>query len=423
MKIITKIVGATLGLAMALGVSLGIANNNKTANEVNADTGVTATYTVSTVSSVTASGTRPNGSSASYSQTYNTKSQATSGNSFTLTLSGYDGCTITGLSLSMKSNKSAGAGYMSFVTGSTTMASIGTTSSGVAFNDDAWYGSYSTSAVTVTPEWSENGTVADSGTIVLTIGCTTNSLYFYSATITYNTAGGAPTVTGVTKKTAPNYTSYYSGESFDPSGLVVTVSYSDSSTVDVTYDNNKNDFSWTPTTITSACNVEIQYLTYSTMKVSQAVSLVEPLSVPEAINAIENAAGNQVQNAYVSGIISQVDEYHESYHSITYWISSDGSTTNQLEVYSGKDFNGANFSSIDDLSVGDQVVVRGLLKKYNGVYEFASNNRLVARTAAPRVYSIVLTPTSITLEPGDGGDNGMSGFVEHFSSKSGRNPL
>lgn len=410
-KIFTKLIGATLGLAMAIGVGVGVTANNRKAAELNADDGLTATYTVASKTSVTPSGTRPNGSAATYSQTYSTQSQATSGNSFTLTLTGYDGCTITGLSLSMKSNSKGGAGYMSFVTGSTTMASIGTSSNGVAFNNNAWYGSYSTSPVTVTPAWSNNGTVANNGTIVLTIGATANSLYFYSATITYSSAGEAPTVTNVAKKTAPTYTSYYAGESFDPSGLVVTVTYSDASTLDVAYDNNKNDFSWEPTTITAAGDVEIQYLTYSTMKVSQAVSLVTPLSVSEAMEAIDGAQDKQVPNAYVSGIISQVDEYHTSYHSITYWISSDGTTTNQLEVYSGKDFGGANFSSINDLSVGDQVVVRGLLKKYNDVYEFASNNRLVSRIAAPRVYSIDLTPSSFTLEPGDS-DNFTNLFTE-----------
>lgn len=51
----------------------------------------TAIYTVNSTTSVTASGVTPVGSSATYGQTYMTAKQITSGNSATLTLSGYVG--------------------------------------------------------------------------------------------------------------------------------------------------------------------------------------------------------------------------------------------------------------------------------------------------------------------------------------------
>ena len=62
------------------------------------------TYTVSSTSEVTITGSAPKGSSATYSSTYNTKWQLTGGNKMTLTLSGYAGKKITGLTMSMKSN-------------------------------------------------------------------------------------------------------------------------------------------------------------------------------------------------------------------------------------------------------------------------------------------------------------------------------
>lgn len=404
-KFLTKVLGATLGIAMAIGVGAGVASFvNREAKKLDAADGVTATYTVTSKTAVSASGTRPAGSTASYSQTYNTVSQATYGNSFTLTLSGYAGCTITGLSMSMKSNAKQGAGYMSFVTGSTTMASIGDSENGVAFNDSAWYGAYSSSAVTITPAWAANGTVANNGTIVLTIGCTTNSLYFYSATITYNEAAAGKVVTGITKLSNPTKTEYYQGESFEPAGLVVRVAYNSGDPDDVAYNDHPTDFSWLPETITSAGNVEIQYQNYSSFKVSHAVSLVTPMTVPEAIQAIENAAGNQIQDGYVNGVVSQVDSYSSQYHSITYWISADGTTTHQLQVYGGKGLNGANFASQNDISVGDQVVIRGLLKKHNDTYEFAQNSKILSLTVAPKVNSITLTPSIVTGAPNATGD-------------------
>lgn len=46
----------------------------------------------------------------------------------------------------------------------------------------------------------------------------------------------APTLTGIEVTTAPTKTEYTEGECFDPTGMVVTASYSDGSTIDVTAD-------------------------------------------------------------------------------------------------------------------------------------------------------------------------------------------
>lgn len=103
---------------------------------------------------------------------------------------------------------------------------------------------------------------------------------------------------------------------------------------------------------------------------------LDPYTVAEAKAVIDGLNGGTKDNQYVAGIISQIDSYSSQYHSITYWISADGTTTNQLEVYSGKGLNSANFSAVTDLELGDEVVVTGTLKKYNDVYEFDKNNYL-----------------------------------------------
>lgn len=109
-------------------------------------------------------------------------------------------------------------------------------------------------------------------------------------------------------------------------------------------------------------------------------SEANPYTVTQAREAID--AGTGITNVYATGIISQVDSYNSNYSSITYWISSDGTTTSdQLEVYSGKGLNNSNFSSIDDVEVGATVVVYGTLKKYNDIYEFDKNNYLTSYTA------------------------------------------
>lgn len=110
------------------------------------------------------------------------------------------------------------------------------------------------------------------------------------------------------------------------------------------------------------------------------------MTVAEARTAIDAAGSTPIANQYVAGTISQIDSYNSTYNSITYWISDDGTTTNQLEVYSGKGLNGANFSAISDLSLGDEVIVTGTLKKFSSTYEFDMNSQIVQLTrdiAAP----------------------------------------
>ncbi len=123
--------------------------------------------------------------------------------------------------------------------------------------------------------------------------------------------------------------------------------------------------------------------------VDHAGTAADPYSIADAYTAIDANTG--ITNVYVAGIISQVDSYSSQYNSITYWISEDGTTTSdQLEVYSGKGLNNTDFTSINDVEVGAEVVVYGTLKKYNNVYEFDKNNYLTSYTAPQHD---VATPT------------------------------
>lgn len=104
-----------------------------------------------------------------------------------------------------------------------------------------------------------------------------------------------------------------------------------------------------------------------------------PYTVEAAIAYINTlGTSSSPTEVYVKGIVSQVDSYNETYKSITYWISDDGETTTQMEVYSGKGLNSADFASIDDIKVGDEVTVCGTVKLYKQTPEFDYNNYLVS---------------------------------------------
>lgn len=405
MKLITKIVGATLGLAMAIGVGVGVANNRE-AKEVRAEE-QTVTWTATSGSL--------NGSTTTISAVNGTSTGTISTGSFswnfTRTLkSGED---YVGWSSNyVQLGKNGGVENVQFSTsaipGTIKSVSVDCSSYSGAHKVAITVGGDSYLAATATESWTtksvKSGTGTSEGEIVISFTNGSRALYIKSISVTYDNGGSDPVVTGITKKTAPTQTSYYAGEAFDPSGLVVTLAYDNDTEVDVAYDDHSADFSFSPATITAAGNVEIQYLEYTSMKVTQAVTMVTPYTVPQAISAIENAAGNQIQTAYVSGIVSQVDSYSDQYHSITYWISADGTTTTQLQVYGGKGLDGANFASINDISLGDEVVVKGTLKKYNDVYEFTSNSKILSLVVAPKVNSISLTPSAVTGAPGASGD-------------------
>lgn len=78
------------------------------------------------------------------------------------------------------------------------------------------------------------------------------------------------------------------------------------------------------------------------------------------------SADGQIENVYVSGIVSKVS-IDTNYGNATYYISEDGTTTSeQFEVYRGYYLNGEKFTSTDQLKVGQKVTVKGTLINYMG---------------------------------------------------------
>lgn len=98
-------------------------------------------------------------------------------------------------------------------------------------------------------------------------------------------------------------------------------------------------------------------------------------TVAKAKELIDAGKGLSTE-VYVKGIITSVGTLNTQYNSLTYNISDDGETTNELKVYSGKYLEGADFTSADQIKVGDMVIVKGLLKKYNSTYEIDMNNKI-----------------------------------------------
>ncbi len=128
-------------------------------------------------------------------------------------------------------------------------------------------------------------------------------------------------------------------------------------------------------------------------------SINDPYSVAEALEFLDYPTST----IFVHGIVSTAPTQNPTGSGqLTYYISDDGTTTNQLEVYKGKGLNGDAFTSQDDIQVGDIVTITGIVKIYNSIKEFDTDNYLV-EFERPAVPSITLPQYEFSLNA-DGGD-------------------
>ncbi|MBR6877837.1 MAG: chitobiase/beta-hexosaminidase C-terminal domain-containing protein [Bacteroidales bacterium] len=205
------------------------------------------------------------------------------------------------------------------------------------------------------------------------------------ATPTFSPAGGtyteAQTVT-ISCET-PGVTIYYTTDGSNPDDESTV--YRNPITVSVTttikaiaFDSNDN-------------TSYVGTATYNIVNPDAPGSESNPYTVAQARAAID--AGTGLTNVYVHGIVSEiVTAFSPQHGNISYNISDDGTTSSdQLQAYRGKGLNGENFTSADDIMVGDIVTIFGNLTLYNNsVYELAANNYLVSIV---HNQTMVTTPT------------------------------
>ena len=197
-------------------------------------------------------------------------------------------------------------------------------------------------------------------------------------TATYDITVNAPATLVSISLSGTYPTEFGQGDAFSSEGIVVTANYDDQSTKNVTEDAT---FTGYDMDVLGEQAVTVSYegqeATYTINVVEKKGTATNPYTVAEAVAYIGTlGSATSETEVYVSGIISQVDSFNSKYGSITYWISDDGTTEGQMEVYSGLNINGKQFSAKDDLQVGDIVTVKGYVKMYDTTPEFDKNNQL-----------------------------------------------
>ena len=126
----------------------------------------------------------------------------------------------------------------------------------------------------------------------------------------------------------------------------------------------------------------------------------KPFTVTEARDALDNSEIDLETNYYVRGYIAKIGTFSEG--QLTYWVSDDGSMTNNLQCYKGKNVAGAAFAAATDLEVGDIATVKGKLKIYETTtYELDENNEVVSITPRTKVNIATFTATTNPLILGE----------------------
>ena len=229
-----------------------------------------------------------------------------------------------------------------------------------------------------------------------------------SITISYTTGSSTPTCATPTFSLAAGFYTSAQNVTINTTTEGATIYYTTNGDAPTTSSSvYSGAINVSTTTTLKAMAVKANYNNSAVASATYAISehagtQADPYSVADARLAIDANTG--VTGVYVTGVVCEGGS-SLSNGAMNYWISDDGTETNKFEVYKGKGLNGANFSSVDDVKVGDVVVVTGNIKKFSGTYEFDAGNQLVSldRPVVP-----IILANNVTIE-----DDATSGEIAY----------
>lgn len=134
----------------------------------------------------------------------------------------------------------------------------------------------------------------------------------------------------------------------------------------------------------------------------------KPYTVADVFT-LNDAGMLPTEEVYVKGTISKVESFDSKYGELTYYISDDGTTTKQLQIYNGSGQDGAKFTGTADLSAGWDVTVKGTLKEFNGTLEMNYGSQITSLVKDAVVTPVIsgstafLDNTEVTLTTSDEG--------------------
>jgi len=121
-------------------------------------------------------------------------------------------------------------------------------------------------------------------------------------------------------------------------------------------------------------------------------TITTPYTVSEARTIISSLEDQTLPDSevYVTGTISTLTAFDNTNKWISYKISVDGTQSDELVIYKGKGLAGADFNNLNDLALGDVVVVKGYLYKYGSTYELYQGSKISSFTSQVTRYNVNL---------------------------------
>ena len=150
-----------------------------------------------------------------------------------------------------------------------------------------------------------------------------------------------------------------------------------------------------------AASEDTYNLTVSYTNPNAVGTVNNPYTVAQAISQYNT---NGVTNGvYVKGIVTRKSGSLSSGKQ-TYYISDDGTTSTEFEIYQGKGLSNENFTSGTNVEAGDKVVVYGTLSKFDEVCELTTGNYLISKMSSVKEvgtdgWATYITEDDIEFEP------------------------
>lgn len=221
-------------------------------------------------------------------------------------------------------------------------------------------------------EWS-----GESNSVTFSHANSTGNSALTTISVTYEEAGANPKAAKPTFETGD--------ESFLTSTSVTLACETTGAIIYYTTDGND------PTTSSSVYSSAIPVSTTTTIKAiavadgydnsavaEKTFTKITPLTVADALAATPS------NNKYVKGIIATITEVSTQHKNATYTLKDEGQE-NSIIIYRGKYLNNTDFTSEDQIAVGDEVTVFGNLVEYKSVNQFAQDNYIVALKPAAKL--------------------------------------
>ena len=240
-------------------------------------------------------------------------------------------------------------------------------------------------------------TVADDNTFIMPEFDVTISATFEAA----------KTLNSIKITTPATQTTFWQNETFNHDGLKVTAHFDGADDEDVTSKitvTGSTSTAGTQTVTVSFKEGEVTQTTTYNITVKAIPNTKETAyTVADAFDIIDKLG--DTDKMYITGFVSQADLVQstiDQYKNADYWISADGTTNSQqLEAYRGKYLDNTDFTSVNQIMVGDEVIIYGKLTKYGSTYEFAAGNYLVSLKRDKQQPELSYTTTEYNVNLGE----------------------